>query len=328
LIELNEIEILNTPKKFFKSFTSLLEFFLQNQSKDGEDSDSERDPNEIDEKKLILINQLPIYKDKFDNLNLLEVLLNFFKTKRFEFNYINSNVILVWLNYDIRDINSLSSNLFDIFDLFIRIPLLSQIERETVLKDFLELNPKIVFDINDIVNNTENWEVIDIKKLLKIGIFKHYLNSDLNETSNEITDILLNLISSGEYIPNIPIRIPIGEVETELKNDIIQNQQITYPKENNSLHKEKDLSPIINRIRESGISEFMLSQLYEDAASKNYTELTIIIDKLNKKEQLIENDMNLIAKYPFILNDPPNKAQINLEKAKKRIDLIKQAFGK
>ncbi|MFX1391649.1 MAG: hypothetical protein ACFE9Z_16410 [Promethearchaeota archaeon] len=328
LIEFNETEILDAPDKFLKSFSSLLEFFLQNHSKDEEDPDSERDPNKIDEKKLILINQQPIYKDKFDSLNLLEVLLNFYKTKRFEFNFIDSSVILVWLNYDIQDINRISSNLFDIFDLFIRIPHLSKIERETVLKDFLELNPKIVFDINDIVNYTENWEVIDIKKLLKVGIFKHYLNSDLNETSNEITDILLNLISSGEYIPNTSVNTPTEKPKTESNKENTQNQQITYPKENESLNQEKDLSPIINRIRESGISEFMLNQLYEDAASKNYTELTIIIDKLNKKEPLIDNDMNLIAKYPFILNDTPNKAQINLEKAKKRIDLIKQAFGK
>ena len=72
----------------------------------------------------------------------------------------------------------------------------------------------------------------------------------------------------------------------------------------------------------------MLNQLYEDAASKNYTELTIIIDKLKKKEPLEDNDMKLLAKYSFVLNDTPNRAQINLEKAKKRVDLIKQAFGK
>ena len=72
----------------------------------------------------------------------------------------------------------------------------------------------------------------------------------------------------------------------------------------------------------------MLNQLYENAASKNYTELVLIIDKLAKKEPLEENEMKMIAKYPFILNDSPNRAQINLEKAKKRVDLIKQAFGK
>ena len=72
----------------------------------------------------------------------------------------------------------------------------------------------------------------------------------------------------------------------------------------------------------------MLNQLYENAAYKNYNELILIIDKIQKKEPLEENDRRLLANYPFILNDPPNKAQIHLEKAKKRVDSIKQAFGK
>jgi hypothetical protein len=40
------------------------------------------------------------------------------------------------------------------------------------------------------------------------------------------------------------------------------------------------------------------------------------------------NDRKLLAEYPFILNDSPNIAQIKLEKAKKRVDRIKQAFEK
>ena len=72
----------------------------------------------------------------------------------------------------------------------------------------------------------------------------------------------------------------------------------------------------------------MLNQLYENAASMNYNELLLIIDKLNKKEALEENDRKILANHPFVLNDTPIRAQINLEKAKKRVDLIKQAFGK
>ena len=95
-------------------------------------------------------------------------------------------------------------------------------------------------------------------------------------------------------------------------------------KENDIINKNN----IINDIKSQNVSQFMLEQLYENAASKNYTELILIIDKLNKKEVLEENDRKIIAKYPFILNDNANRAQINLEKAKKRIDLLSQAFGK
>ncbi len=329
LIEFNEIEINNNPKKFLNSLISVFKVINVDDKKEEEDMGTiTRDPDKIEEKKLLLINQNLKFKEVFEDKNLLEVLFDVWQNEGHNFNCIKSNAILMWVNYDMEDINEISGNLYEIFDLFIKIPLLSKIERETVLKDYLEINPKIVFDINDILNYTENWEVNDIKQLLKVGIFKQFLNSELNETSNEITDILVDLIESGEYLP-IPRKIITqGNSKVKMNNEIIHYQKANVEKDAQVNEPPKDISSVIDGIRESRISDFMLNQLYEDAASKNYTELTIIIDKLNKKEQLEENDLKLLSQHPFILNDSPNKAQINLEKAKKRIDLIKQAFGK
>lgn len=327
VIEFNDTEILKTPNKFLKSFLSILEAFGKEGKTEDKNGTDTRDPNRIEEKKLLLINHQPIFKQKLEDKNLLEVFLNAQLSKSFDYKFIDSNLILVWITYEIQDINSVSNNIYSTFDLFIKVPLLNKIERETVLKDFLEKNTKIVFDINDIVNYTENWEVRDILQLLKVGIFKHFLNSELNETSNEITDVLIELIVSGEYIPNsITLN---SDKDTNLEqNAHHQNKDIISIQENKRIEAFKDISDVVNGIRESRISDFMLNQLYEDAASKNYTELTIIIDKLNKKESLEDNDMKMLAKFPFILNDIPNKAQINLEKGKKRVDLIKQAFSK
>ncbi len=328
LIEFNDNEIIKAPNKFLKSFISILEAFGRGLEKEDEIEISKKESDKTNAKKLLLINQQLLFKHKFEEINLLEVFLNARENKSFEFKFIDSNLILVWLNYDIQDINSVSDKLYNTFDLFIKIPLLNKIERETVLKDFLEKNTKIVFDINDIVNYTENWEVKDILQLLKVGIFKHFLNSELNDTSNEITDVLIDLIVSGEFIPNIVTPNSNNKSKVELKEEYNQNKQVFSPQEPIDNYNFKDVSGIIQGIRESRISDFMLNQLYENAASKNYTELVLIIDKLAKKEPLEENEMKMIAKYPFILNDSPNRAQINLEKAKKRVDLIKQAFGK
>jgi hypothetical protein len=328
LIEFNESEINNTPKKFLNSLLSVFKVINEINKEEEDMGINKRDPDKIEEKKLLLINQDLKFKEIFENKNLLEVLLDAWQNEEHIFNCIKSNVILMWINYDMEDINEISGNLYEIFDLFIKIPLLSKIQRETVLKDYLEINRKIVFDVNDILNYTENWEVNDIKQLLKVGIFKHFLNSELNETSNEITDVLVDLIKSGEYIPIPQKNLKQGNSKVQINDEIIQNQKSNVEKEAYIIETPKDISNVIEGIRESRISDFMLNQLYEDAASKNYTELTIIIDKLNKKEQLEENDLKLLSQHPFILNDSPNKAQINLEKAKKRIDLIKQAFGK
>jgi len=310
LIEFNDKEIIKAPNKFLKSFIPIVEAFGKEVEKEDEMEIDTKESDKNNEKKLLLINQQKIFKQKFEEENLLEVFLSARQNKSFNFKFVDANVILVWINYDIQDINSISDKLYTTFDLFIKIPLLNKIERQTVLKDFLEKNSKIVFDINEIVNYTENWEVKDIQQLLKVGIFKHFLNSELNETSNEITDVLIDLIVSGEYIPNIVPPVSNNNSKVELNEDYIQNKQFISHQEPLDIENYKDVSGIVKGIRESNISEFMLNQLYENAASKNYTELVLIIDKLAKKELLEENEMKMIAKYPFILNDSPNRAKI------------------
>jgi hypothetical protein len=205
---------------------------------------------------------------------------------------------------------------------------LNRIERETVFRDFLEKNQKIVFDINALVECTDRWEIKDIKQVLKVGILKHFLNSELNETSNEITQILLDLIENGEFIPTIPSNNSEDQqISVKSEHKLLNTGKISKT-EVESENKIEQIDNYINNIRDSRISDFMLNQLYENAAFKNYGAIILIIDKLEKNEPLEKNDRKLLAEYPFILNDSPNKALINLEKAKKRVDRIKQAFGK
>ncbi len=328
LIEINEEEINKDPNNFLEGLIQIIDAFGKDIIKENDKKVGSIESDKNSEKKILLINQQKIFKKKLEGKNLLEEFLNSRKKKRDNFSFINGNLILIWINYDIQDISNLSDKLYSTFDLFIKIPLINKIERETVLKDFLEKNSKIVFDINEIVNYTENWEVKDIQQLLKVGIFKHFLNSELNETSNEITDILTDLIISGEYLPNVVPPDSKNSLKVELNEEKIQNTQSLASQMSLDVENYKDVSGFVKDIRESNISEFILNQLYENAASKNYTELVLIIDKLAKKEPLEEGEMKMIANYSFILNDSPNRAQINLEKAKKRVDLIKQAFGK
>ena len=101
-----------------------------------------------------------------------------------------------------------------------------------------------------------------------------------------------------------------------------------FKKEGIAVVEGRNSTELLNQIKDERFSDFMLNQLYENAVSKNYSELLLIIDKMSKQETLEENDRKLLANYAFILNDSPKMAQINLEKAKKRIDNLKRAFGK
>ncbi len=329
-VELNNLEIFKAPKDFFTNFNDILENFNKDIEIDKlrENEDKKQNLDKDNKIKLILINQKSTFNKLFKNESLLSNYINNIQYNQKKKGFINNNLILVWLSYDYEEIVEVSDDLYEFFDLFIKIPLLNKIERETVLRNFSEKNQKIAFDINAIVNYTENWEVQDLTQLLKIGIFKHYLKFEFNDVSNEITDILINLIETGEYISSKTL-IESKNQKMDIATQEIQSNLSKKPEIDKSQGEFiKDQEAIIDEIKNQKVSEFMLNQLYENAASKNYNELLLIIDKLNNKEIIEDNDRKLIAKYPFILNDTPNRAQLNLEKAKKRVDMLRQAFGK
>jgi len=138
---------------------------------------------------------------------------------------------------------------------------------------------------------------------------------------------LINLIESGEYIPTTPEKTRnIENSDSDFyKGEEFSNKNSMYGR--NTESRNIYAQNLSNDIKGERFTDFMLNQLYENAVSKNYSELVLIIDKLNKNEHLEEIERKILAKYAFILNDSPKMAQINLEKAKKRIDNLKRAFG-
>lgn len=320
-LELDYEEILKNPDNFYENFSFILKNVVEDKKSISEKKvDTEKSEELIREDKisrLLLINQHELSIKLFEEKQLLKTFLISQKSSENNINYIDKGIILIWINKNFHEIKENSRDVFQIFDLFVKIPLLNKIERETILRNFSEKNPKIVFNIDKIVEVTNNWEIKDITQLLKVAIFKHFLNADLNDKSNEITDILIDLIESDEFIPSI-----LNKENKKEINSSERNKDRDVSRSFNSVEK------VVNEIQTESISEFMLNQLYENAVSNNYTELLIIIDKLDKNIFLEEIDKKIIAKYPFILNDSPNKARINLEKAKKRIDNIMRAFEK
>ena len=331
--ELNQEEIIKGPDDFFRNFTSILENLIEvngivekSPTKDVEESlPSENQIQENKIKGIFLINQENFSNVKIRERSILELFMSSFRDKK---SMIKEGLLFIWINNSIRDIESNSRLIFDVFDLFIKIPLVDKIERETIFRNFSEKNPKIVFDIKTLVDYTVNWEVKDINHLLKVGIFKHFLKSELNESSNEITDVLINLIESGEYIPSLSQERVKKEFLNENVHENQEYQNMKFKKEGIAVVEGRNSTELLNQIKDERFSDFMLNQLYENAVSKNYSELLLIIDKMSKQETLEENDRKLLANYAFILNDSPKMAQINLEKAKKRIDNLKRAFGK
>ena len=339
LVQLKESEIRNNPTDFFDNLIVILNNFdkLIAEKIQSQEIQSEKKQEKVEQlqkkKKLFIINQKRAYRDIFEGKNLLMELLTHYQEEEHLNSLLNNNFVLIWINYDYNEIIDYEGELFKIFDYFIRIPRLNKLDRQEVLRKFMEKNPEIVFELNAIVEKTNEWEVKEIKQLIKIAILKHYLNSELTTTSNEITDSIIQIIENGEYIPAYKKQALSQKKGSKFrkmkKTEEILGEKPIYDEEGHvEISSNINIKEILDEIKEKNYSKFMLEQLYQNAASENFNELVIIIDKLDKNEPLEDNDRKILAEYPFILNDNPSRAQINLEKAKKRIDTIKKSFGK
>ena len=330
--ELNHEEIVKAPDDFISNFIDILENIIElalknieNETNNNEKSQTnDHDLEQSKIKGLLVIDQQKFSGINLNGKNLLELFMVSYKNRA---SLEKDGLIIIWINNTMKEIKKSSQLIFDVFDLFIKVPILDKAEREMIFKAFSEKNPKIVFDIKTLVDYTATWEVKDLIQLLRIGIFKHFLNSELNESSNEITDGLINLIESGEYIPTTPeTKRNIENSDSDFyKSDEFSSKNSMYGR--NTESRNIYAQNLSSEIKEERFTDFMLNQLYENAVSKNYSELVLIIDKLNNNENLEEIERKILAKYAFVLNDSPKMAQINLEKAKKRIDNLKRAFG-
>jgi len=319
-------------EKIFFNYTDFLEIFPEiildiinlkkdnNNTKVNNEDSLDKDLN-VCINKILLIDENKLKISSNEPTNLLEIFIN---SKLNKVNYIEKNSILIWITEKINIISKNSQKIFDLFDLFININPLDRSEREAVLKHYSEMFPRIVFDVETIANYTNLWEVNDFKNLLKLGIFNHYLKSELNQKSNEITEVLIDLIETREFLPSINSNI-------QNKQDQIIEHNFSHISNKGNLEgidfrAYEKVKEYRKEIQEESVSEFMRNQLYEHAASKDYKELQIILEKMIKHENLEKNDRYILARYPFVLNENPDKALITLEKAKKKIARINQMY--
>lgn len=335
VVELNFAEIVKNSNDFLNNFSIYYKNLIKHINgrenlQEDEKSIEEGKENSKKISNLILIDEKKSLSKSFKDYTLLERFLNAISDNliMIKNQFIERGIIIVWINHDYQKVFENSIDVLELFDLFIRIPKLSEIERETYLKEFLEKNKEVSFHIEEIVNKTKHFEIKELKHLLRIAVLKQHLKYELNMVSNEITEIINILIEKGEIFPiNVQKMI---EIERDSKEHSYSRKE---DREKSKMTLEDtvelgEINNIVKEIKEKRYPDFLSEQLYEDAASKNYDELVIIIEKLKKNEPLEDNGRKILVKYPFILNDTPNMAQINLEKAKKRVDLLKQAFGK
>ena len=342
-VKLNFPEIRKSPNDFILNFPNIFDNLakIYREAKKVEQEVKEKDKTIERALKFIFVveNQQELFQrtQKDIHFDLFEHLYYELKNKMENINFIENGIIFIGINHQE---NTLCQASFKLFDFYLKIPTITENERIIILEKISEeIAANQTFNVDKIASLTEGWEVNDIRELIKIAYLRNV--AKLDDCVNDITELTEKIVNRGEFIPSYLISLnfiqnKLGTFQTSLNSSIHQsiNQNrkfnIKLSKEEYSKipELESQLRVEIEKIRSQRISNFMVQQLYEDAASENYTELLVILDKMKKKEPLEDYDRKLLAEYSFILNDPPNIALILLEKAKKRIDNIKKAFGK
>ncbi len=342
-VKLNFPEIRKSPNDFILNFPNIFDNLakIYREAKKVEQEVKEKDKTIERALKFIFVveNQQELFQrtQKDIHFDLFEHLYYELKNKMENINFIENGIIFIGINHQE---NTLCQASFKLFDFYLKIPTITENERRIILEKISEeISANQTFNVDKIASLTEGWEVNDIRELIKIAYLRNVAKFD--DSVNDITELTAKIIDRGEFIPSYLISLnfiqnKLGTFQTSINSSIHQsiNQNrkfnIELSKEEHSKipELESQLRTEIEKIRSQRISNFMVQQLYEDAASENYTELLVILDKMKKKEHLEDYDRKLLAEYSFILNDPPNIALILLEKAKKRIDNIKKAFGK
>jgi len=157
--ELNREEIVKTPDDFISNLIDILENIIErtvknreNETKNNENTQSnEHDPEQSKIKGLLVIDQQKFSSINLNGKNLLELFMVSYKNRT---GFVKDGLILIWINNTMKEIKKSSQLIFDVFDLFIKVPILDKAERETIFRAFSEKNPKIVFDIKTLVDYT------------------------------------------------------------------------------------------------------------------------------------------------------------------------------
>jgi len=206
------------------------------------------------------------------------------------------------------------ANLFnELFNFELTVPLPGESDRKQIFDVLKESNLKIAYESTILASATYLWSLWDIKKLVDNAIHRFSLGLCRYDAIN--SDFMLSLMNTEKVLPKKSIKlsgIKIGDRNIESKEI--------------NLNASSDSSSYLEI--KSSISDSLIDQLYQEAAYKEFDNLSRIIQDMIANKPLIPDDYKLIANYAFILNDDPKKALTKLNQAKTRVDRIKKLKDK
>jgi hypothetical protein len=276
-------------------------------------------------------------ENKNNSISLKEDLINFFISKDFtepfiiifpldELDYfLQEEISLIYSIFKITEhftpislggiflfISSLNQKIPNDFNNFFDLEVNLQIPNTKFKKFFIESILKDIpnndVDIEHISLQMKDWNVAAIRKFL-IFAYRYFKINQKDDLTNKI------------------------KFNTYFLTDLIENNKINLCKndpedKSNTIDKSKTLNFESNLLEPNNmLNENFEHQLYQEAASKHYEDLSIILDKIQKGIVLLPFERLKLADNSFILKDDPKKALQKLNKAKIIVDKFKKIIS-
>jgi len=193
------------------------------------------------------------------------------------------------------------------FDLEFTLKLPDFAARKQFLVTALEnFTPKALdIDFDHLSLQLEGWNFMDLRRFVKNATF---------------------LFLSEKYVHLKPKVLETSFLTNPLEKRIIRMPQLNQSNSQTSFSSATTLIQPISQL-ENNISVHdrrFSQQLYQDAASRDYEKLVIILDKLQKGIVFQQFERELLGDYPFFLKTEPKQALQKLNKAKIRIEKIQR----
>ncbi|MHA1746145.1 MAG: hypothetical protein ACTSWW_09100 [Promethearchaeota archaeon] len=198
-------------------------------------------------------------------------------------------------------------NLLDFFDLEFSLKPLDFSSRKQFLVTLLDnFTPKALdLDFDHLALQLEGWNFMDLRRFVK--------NATLLFLSEQHVHLKPKILETS-YLTKL---LEKGVIRMSSRN--LSNSQASVSSNASSFQPipqpENNFSTFDRRFSQ---------QLYQDAASRDYEKLVIILDKLQKGIILQKFERELLGDYAFLLKTDPQQALQKLNKAKIRIEKIQR----
>jgi hypothetical protein len=168
------------------------------------------------------------------------------------------------------------------------------------------------FDVNLISHKFNKKNYGEIRNIIKFTINQHNITQGFDKGG-------LTEINENKFLAIIEQKENILNRDLNIREQSLNNQNLNQNK--NTVNFFKENKPF------DYISADLEEQLYYDAAYSEFDSLSIILDKLSKGVVLESYERRLLSQFPFLIPEDPNKAIVQLNRAKAYVDKVIN-FGK